>query len=121
MECCARRLLGAALGVGWRYGKWTADHDLPVGASERVAIGERVNAGDVLAAGSALGTAIRVRGAKRLGLEPDDVLRVLRVTIGAELTAGTVVGTLTVAGVSTPVVVAHDAPGPAVKWRLTRL
>src|SRR3954462_224850 len=34
--------------------------------------------------------------------------------------AGTVVGTLTVAGVSTPVVVAHDAPGPAVKWRLTR-
>ena len=91
MECCARRLLGAALGVGWRYGKWTADHDLPVGASERVAIGERVNAGDVLAAGSVLGTAIRVRGAKRLGLEPDDVLRVLRVPIGAELTAGTVV------------------------------
>jgi serine-type D-Ala-D-Ala carboxypeptidase (penicillin-binding protein 5/6) len=34
--------------------------------------------------------------------------------------AGTVVGTLTVAGTSTPVVVAHDAAGPAVKWRLTR-
>lgn len=76
--------------MGWRYGQWTADHDLPVGASERVAIGERVNAGDVLASGSVLGTAIRVRGAKRLGLEPDDLLRVLRVTVGAELPAGTV-------------------------------
>jgi serine-type D-Ala-D-Ala carboxypeptidase (penicillin-binding protein 5/6) len=38
-----------------------------------------------------------------------------------DVAAGTVVGTLTVAGVSTPVVGAHDAAGPAVKWRLTRL
>jgi serine-type D-Ala-D-Ala carboxypeptidase (penicillin-binding protein 5/6) len=37
-----------------------------------------------------------------------------------QVAAGTVVGTLTVAGVSTPVVVAHDAAGPAVRWRLTR-
>ncbi len=35
--------------------------------------------------------------------------------------AGTVVGTLTVGGVSTPVVVARDAAGPTVKWRLTQL
>jgi D-alanyl-D-alanine carboxypeptidase (penicillin-binding protein 5/6) len=35
--------------------------------------------------------------------------------------AGTVVGTLTVAGVSTPVVVADDAAGPTVKWRLTHI
>ena len=35
--------------------------------------------------------------------------------------AGAVVGTLTVAGVSTPVVVARSAAGPTLKWRLTRL
>jgi serine-type D-Ala-D-Ala carboxypeptidase (penicillin-binding protein 5/6) len=34
---------------------------------------------------------------------------------------GAVVGTLTVAGVSTPVVLDRSAPGPTVKWRLTRL
>jgi D-alanyl-D-alanine carboxypeptidase (penicillin-binding protein 5/6) len=34
---------------------------------------------------------------------------------------GAVVGTLTVAGVSTPVIVAGSAPGPTLKWRLTRL
>ena len=40
---------------------------------------------------------------------------------GHSASAGTVVGTLTVAGVSTPVVVAGSAPGPTMKWRLTRL
>jgi serine-type D-Ala-D-Ala carboxypeptidase (penicillin-binding protein 5/6) len=35
--------------------------------------------------------------------------------------AGAVVGTLTVAGASTPVVVATGASGPTIKWRLTRL
>jgi hypothetical protein len=77
--------------MGWRYRSWTADHDLPLGASERVAVGRRVNAGDVLAAGSLLGSAVRVRGAKRLGIEPEDLPRVLRVALGAELSTGTVV------------------------------
>ena len=77
--------------MGWRYGDWSAEHALPVGASERVAVGERVNAGDVLASGSVLGTAIRVKGARRLGIDPDDLPRLLRVPMGAELSAGTVV------------------------------
>jgi hypothetical protein len=77
--------------MGWRYGEWTADHALPVGASERAAVGERVHAGDVLAAGSVLGTAVRVKGARRLGIEPGDLPRILRVSVGAELEAGTVV------------------------------
>jgi D-alanyl-D-alanine carboxypeptidase (penicillin-binding protein 5/6) len=38
-----------------------------------------------------------------------------------EVSAGTVVGTLTVAGVSTPVVVASNAVGPTAKWRLTHV
>jgi D-alanyl-D-alanine carboxypeptidase (penicillin-binding protein 5/6) len=45
----------------------------------------------------------------------------LHAPAGDQVNAGTVVGTLTVAGVSTPVIVAHDAAGPTVKWRLTRL
>jgi D-alanyl-D-alanine carboxypeptidase (penicillin-binding protein 5/6) len=45
----------------------------------------------------------------------------LHAPTGSHVPAGAVVGTLTVAGVSTPVVVAQDAPGPTVKWRLTRL
>jgi hypothetical protein len=77
--------------MGWRYGSWTAEHHLPLGASERVALGQRVNAGDVLAAGSVLGSAVRVRGAKRLGIAPEDLPRVLRVSVGAELSAGTLV------------------------------
>jgi D-alanyl-D-alanine carboxypeptidase (penicillin-binding protein 5/6) len=40
---------------------------------------------------------------------------------GHAVSAGAVVGTLTVAGVSTPVVVAGSASGPTIKWRLTRL
>jgi D-alanyl-D-alanine carboxypeptidase (penicillin-binding protein 5/6) len=39
---------------------------------------------------------------------------------GSSVDAGETVGTLTIAGVSTPVVVERSAPGPTVKWRLTR-
>jgi D-alanyl-D-alanine carboxypeptidase (penicillin-binding protein 5/6) len=40
---------------------------------------------------------------------------------GHSVAAGAVVGTLTVGGASTPVIVARSAPGPTLKWRLTRL
>jgi serine-type D-Ala-D-Ala carboxypeptidase (penicillin-binding protein 5/6) len=40
---------------------------------------------------------------------------------GTHVAAGTVVGHLTVAGVSTPIVVAQEATAPTPKWRLTRL
>jgi len=45
----------------------------------------------------------------------------MHVPAGNDVSAGTTVGTLTVGGVSTPVVVAANAPGPAVKWRLTHI
>ena len=45
----------------------------------------------------------------------------LHVPSGSHISANTIVGTLTVAGVSTPVVTSRDAPGPTLKWRLTRL
>jgi D-alanyl-D-alanine carboxypeptidase (penicillin-binding protein 5/6) len=47
----------------------------------------------------------------------------LRLTTPASrgVAAGTQVGTLSVGGLSTPVVVASAAPDPTLKWRLTRL
>lgn len=49
----------------------------------------------------------------------DTTLR-LKAPAQRSLHAGTVVGELTVGTVSTPVVIAHDAAGPTVGWRLTR-
>ena len=45
----------------------------------------------------------------------------LHVPSGSHISANTIVGTLTVAGVSVPVITSADAPGPTLKWRLTRL
>lgn len=45
----------------------------------------------------------------------------LHAPTGKSVAAGAVVGTLTVGGVSTPVVAANSAPGATLKWRLTRL
>src|SRR5207244_2781250 len=56
---------------------------------ERTAVGQAVNAGDVIAAGMALGTAIRLKGARRLGLQTADMERELRVPVGGEVSAGT--------------------------------
>ncbi|TMF27199.1 MAG: hypothetical protein E6I28_04670 [Chloroflexi bacterium] len=77
--------------VGWRYATWSADHPLPIGRVERAPVGDRVNAGDVIAAGLMLATPTRLSGARRLGLEPDDLDRVLRVPVGAEIPARTVI------------------------------
>jgi hypothetical protein len=77
--------------TSWEYGRWSADHALPLGASERVGVGDHVNAGDVLAAGSVLGTAVRTSGARRLGLDVGDLERVLRVPVGMEVASGTVI------------------------------
>jgi hypothetical protein len=62
---------------------------LPVGASERARVGDRVHAGDVLAAGVTLASAVRLAGARRLGLETPDFERALRVPVGADVGAGT--------------------------------
>lgn len=45
----------------------------------------------------------------------------LRAPSSHSVAEGAVVGTLTVAGASTPVVLERAAPGPTVKWRLTHL
>ena len=76
--------------MGWRYGRWVVEHPLPIGASSRPAVGGTVRAGDPLASGSLLGSPVRVQGARRLGVEPDDVDRVARVRVGSDVTRGTV-------------------------------
>ena len=73
----------------WRHARWTAQHPLPIGVVERASVGREVNAGDVIAAGVALGTAIRMKGARRIGVAAADMERELRVAIGTEVTAGT--------------------------------
>jgi hypothetical protein len=76
--------------MGWQYGRWVVDHPLPLGASVRPEIGGSVRAGDPLATGSLLGSPIRVVGARRLGVEPGDIDRVARVSVGADVARGTV-------------------------------
>jgi hypothetical protein len=75
----------------WRYSRWSADHALPIGASERTAEGQEVHAGDVLAAGATYGTPMRVAGARRIGVAPDDLARVMRVPVGGGVERRTVI------------------------------
>jgi hypothetical protein len=76
--------------MGWRYGRWVVDHPLPLGASSRPAVGAAVRAGDPLASGALFGSPVRVGGARKLGIEPEDVDRVARVPVGSDVTRGTV-------------------------------
>jgi hypothetical protein len=76
--------------VSWRHGRWTAEHALPVGVTERAPVDTNVSAGDVIAVGVTLGTALRVAGARRLGLAPSDLERQLRVRVGTDVLRGTV-------------------------------
>lgn len=75
----------------WRYWRHSADHPLPLGASERAAEGQEVHAGDVLAAGTTYGTPVKVAGARRLGVAPEDLARVMRVAVGGEVERRTVI------------------------------
>ena len=75
----------------WQYRRWTADHPLPLGASERAAEGQEIRAGDVLAAGTTYGTPVRISGARRLGVAPNDLARVLRVPVGGDVERRTVI------------------------------
>jgi hypothetical protein len=78
------------LDVIWRRERWRADHSLPIGVTTRAQIGELVRAGDIVAAGAVLAGAMRVPGARRLGLSPADLDRELRVHVGSDVVAGTV-------------------------------
>ena len=74
----------------WRRERWTADHSLPIGVTQRAQVGELVRAGDIIAAGATLAGALRVPGARRLGLSPADFDRELRVRVGSDVVKGTV-------------------------------
>jgi hypothetical protein len=76
--------------MSWRRERWTADHPLPIGVTERAQVGELVRAGDIIAAGATLAGALRVPGARRLGLSPADFDRELRVRVGSDVVAKTV-------------------------------
>ncbi|MEX2046928.1 MAG: hypothetical protein WEE03_07170 [Chloroflexota bacterium] len=77
--------------MAWLYRRHSADHPLALGASERVAEGQEVHAGDVLAAGTTYGTPLKIAGARRLGVVPADLARVMRVRVGGEVERRTVV------------------------------
>jgi hypothetical protein len=74
----------------WRRELWSADHPLPIGVTTRAPVGELVRAGDIIAAGATLAAALRVPGARRLGLSPTDFDRELRVPVGSDVVAGAV-------------------------------
>ena len=76
--------------MAWRYARWVVEHALPLGASARPAVGSTVRAGEALASGTLLGSPVRVDGARRLGIEAEDVDRVSRVRVGTAVTRGTV-------------------------------
>jgi hypothetical protein len=76
--------------VTWRRENWTADHSLPIGVTKRAPVGAQVRAGDIIAAGVAVTSALRVSGARRLGLSLEDLRRELRVRVGTDVVAGTV-------------------------------
>ncbi|MEP6693734.1 MAG: hypothetical protein ABJB39_03730 [Chloroflexota bacterium] len=75
----------------WRYGQWSAEHPLPLGASERAVEGQLIHAGDVVASGTTYGTPVRIKGARQLGLAPDDLARVMRVPVGGAVERKTVI------------------------------
>jgi hypothetical protein len=77
-------------GVTWRRESWSADHALPIGVTQRAEVGELVRAGDIIAAGATVSSALRVSGARRLGLSPEDLDRTLRVRVGSDVRARTV-------------------------------
>ena len=74
----------------WRKERWSADHPLPIGVTNRAQVGDHVRAGDIVAAGATLAAALRVPGARRLGLSPADFERELRVRVGSDVVAKTV-------------------------------
>lgn len=74
----------------WRYSRWTVDHPIPVAAARRAPVGERVRAGDIVASGATLTGVHVVDGARRVGVGPADLDRVLRVRPVADVRRGAI-------------------------------
>ncbi|MSQ36694.1 MAG: hypothetical protein EXR61_00065 [Chloroflexi bacterium] len=73
-----------------RYGTWVVEHPLPLGIGERAVVGQSVALGATIATGTVVRGAVRVSCARRLGVLPEDLRRVLRVAPGALITRGSV-------------------------------
>ena len=73
-----------------RHGTWVVEHPLPLGIGERAVVGQSVALGATLGAGTVVRGAVRVSCARRLGIQPADLGRVLRVEVGALITKGSV-------------------------------
>ncbi len=73
-----------------RHGTWVVEHPLPLGLGERAVVGQSVALGATLGAGTVVRGAVRVSCARRLGIQPADLGRVLRVEVGALITKGSV-------------------------------
>lgn len=74
--------------MAWRYGSWTVEHALPFGWTERARVGDTVSAGDVLAEGTAAGSAHVVAGARRLGIALADLADRQRLRVGDAVRRG---------------------------------
>lgn len=72
----------------WRHGTWSVDHALPFGVTGQSEVGRSVIAGDIIATGSVFGSAVQVRGARQLGLRPEDLGAVQRVRPGGDVARG---------------------------------
>lgn len=76
--------------MSWRYGRWTVEHALPVGAAQRIGEGDPVRAGDILASGGTVTRVHLVDGARRVGVAADDLERVLRVRPVVDVRRGSI-------------------------------
>lgn len=76
--------------MSWAYGRWEVDHTLPVGCAARAATGAMVRAGDIIASGGTVTRVHLVAGARRIGVAPRDLDRVLRMRPVADVRQGSI-------------------------------
>jgi len=74
--------------VTWTYARWAVEHPLPVAPARHAASGTEVRAGDVIASGGTVAVVRLVDGARRVGVAPADLDRVLRVRPVADVRRG---------------------------------
>ena len=74
----------------WRYGTWTVEHALPVGAAWRSEEAEAVRAGDAIARGAFVTTVHVVEAARQIGVAARDLDRVLRLRPVVDVRRGTI-------------------------------
>ncbi|CAN5172855.1 hypothetical protein BH18CHL2_BH18CHL2_12510 [soil metagenome] len=73
-----------------RYSRWSVEHPVPYGTTGRARLGDRISACDVIASGAAIGSAVRVAGARHIGIGARDLPGASKVAIGDEVRRGAV-------------------------------